>query len=90
MRRRGGWGWNWNLGSRQVGNSVLPGGRGHRQITQNRPYKKIISGGKLVAVKVAVSSNKVLCYKFSKILKICDKMDKMKSRNTVVSGHPNR
>ncbi len=23
---------------------VLPGGRGHRQITQNRPYKKIICG----------------------------------------------
>jgi hypothetical protein len=40
--------------------SVLPGGRGHRQITQIRPYKKIICGEKLVAVKVAVSSNKVL------------------------------
>jgi hypothetical protein len=39
---------------------VLPGGRGHRQITQIRPYKKIICGEKLVAVKVAVSSNKVL------------------------------
>ena len=24
--------------------AVLPGGRGHRQITQNRPYKKIICG----------------------------------------------
>ena len=41
--------------------SVLPGGRGHRQITQNRPYKNIICGEKLVAVKVAVGSNKVLC-----------------------------
>ena len=40
--------------------SVLPGGRGHRQITQNRPYKKIICGEKLMAVKVAVSGNKVL------------------------------
>ena len=39
---------------------VLPGGRGHRQITQNRPYKKIICGEKLMAVKVAVSGNKVL------------------------------
>jgi len=39
----------------------LPGGRGHRQITQNRPYKNIICGEKLVAVKVAVGSNKVLC-----------------------------
>jgi hypothetical protein len=35
---------------------VLPGGRGHRQITQNRPYKKIICGEKLMAVKVAVSA----------------------------------
>jgi hypothetical protein len=40
--------------------SVLPGGRGHRQITQNRPCQKIICGGKFVAVKVAVSSNKVM------------------------------
>jgi hypothetical protein len=47
--------------------TVLPGGRGHRQINQIRPYKKIICGEKLVAVKMAVSSNKVLCYKFSKI-----------------------
>ncbi len=27
---------------------VLPGGRGHPQITQNRPYQKIICGEKLV------------------------------------------
>jgi hypothetical protein len=29
---------------------VLPGGRGHRQITQNRPYKKTFCGGILKAV----------------------------------------
>ena len=57
--------------SNPVTQSVLPGGRGHRQITQNMPYKKIMCGEKLVAVKVAVSSNKVLWYKFSSIWKIC-------------------
>jgi hypothetical protein len=36
-----------------IGLSVLPGDRGHRQITQNRPYQKIICCEKLVAVKVA-------------------------------------
>jgi hypothetical protein len=41
---------------------VLPGGRGHRQITQ-----KIICGEKLVAVKVAVSANKNLV-KFRKFV----------------------
>jgi hypothetical protein len=40
--------------------AVLPGSRDHLQITQNRPYKKIICGEKLVEVKVIVSSNKVL------------------------------
>ena len=29
---------------------VLPGGRGHRKITQNRPYKNIFGGGKFIAV----------------------------------------
>jgi hypothetical protein len=29
---------------------VLPGGRGHRQITQNRPCKNKFGGGKLKAV----------------------------------------
>jgi hypothetical protein len=48
------------LNSSLLSSPVLPGGRGHRQITQIRPYKKIICGEKLVAVKVAVSSNKVL------------------------------
>ena len=37
--------------------AVFPGGRVHRQITQNRPCKKIICGGKLVAVKVAVDGH---------------------------------
>ena len=61
---------------------VLPGGRGHRQITQNMPYKKIMCGEKLVAVKVAVSSNKVLWYKFSSIWKICVIFNqKMESKN---------
>ena len=31
-------------------NAVLPGGRGHRKIAQNRPYKNIFGGGKLKAV----------------------------------------
>jgi hypothetical protein len=43
---------------------LLPGGRVHCQITQNRVHKKIICGEKLAAVKVALSSNKMLCYKF--------------------------
>ncbi len=30
--------------------AVLPGGRGHRKITQNRPYKNKFGGGKLKAV----------------------------------------
>jgi hypothetical protein len=30
--------------------AVLPGGRGHRKITQNRPYKNIFGGGKFIAV----------------------------------------
>jgi len=40
--------------------TVFPGGRSHRQITQNRPCKKIICGVKLVAVKVAVGGHWVL------------------------------
>jgi len=51
--------------------ALLLGCRGHRLITQNRPYKRVICGEKLVAVKVAVSSNEELRYKFSEIVNIC-------------------
>ena len=56
--------------------AVFPGGRVHRQITQNRPWKKIICGGKLVVVKVAVDGHWLLdsnSAKFSKFSQLFSK-----------------
>jgi len=39
--------------------SGLPGGRGHIQFSENRPYKKYFRREKLLAVKVVVSGHEV-------------------------------